>query len=323
MIIIANGLHNNTMPRRLFVSHNVSNSAAGGKQDRMPYRLTLLTGALAAIAAATGLIWPGMYRDNTFVTAAWRGNDAVTLFVALPLLFAAMARARSGGLAARLVWLGALDYLMYNYAFYLFGAAFNRLFLLYCALFGLSAYAMLFAFLAIGEAGSSGAPAFPAIPAIPAAPGARRNRGMALAQGYAVFVAAGLSLIYVAQSLAFIVTGALPAIVERTGHPTSVVFALDLTLLVPALVLGALWTRRGNRWGPVLLGMSVVKGPLYTLVLTAGSWAAHGAGIPGASAEIPLWIVLTALGGIACAGFFHAIGDSVDLGDRRGRRKEA
>lgn len=319
MIIIANGLHNNTMPRRLFVSHNVSNSAAGGKHDRMPYRLTLLTGALAAIAAATGLIWPGMYRDNAFVTAAWRGNDAVTLFVALPLLFAAMARARSGGLAARLVWLGALDYLMYNFAFYLFGAAFNRLFLLYCALFGLSAYAMVFAFLAIGAA----QPGAPAVPAVGRRPGLRWNRGMALAQGYAVFVAAGLSFIYVAQSVAFIVTGVLPAIVERTGHPTSVVFALDLTLLVPALVLGALWTRRGNRWGPVLLGMSVVKGPLYTLVLTAGSWAAHGAGIPGASAEIPLWIVLTALGGIACAGFFHAIGDSVDLGDRRGRRKEA
>jgi hypothetical protein len=37
----------------------------------------------------------------------------------------------------------------------------------------------------------------------------------------------------------------------------------------------------------------LVKGAVYTLVLTAGSLFAANAGVPGASAETPLWIFLT------------------------------
>jgi hypothetical protein len=80
-------------------------------------------------------------------------------------------------------------------------------------------------------------------------------------------VAAGLSLIYVAQSMAFIATGQLPAIVTITEHPTSVVFALDLTLLIPWLAVGAIWLIKRKPWGYVIAGVLSVKGPLYTLVL--------------------------------------------------------
>jgi hypothetical protein len=86
-----------------------------------------------------------------------------------------------------------------------------------------------------------------------------------------LFVATGLTVIYLLQSLGFIFTGEGPAIVTRTGHPTSIVFALDLTLLVPFLALGAFWLLRRKAWGYVLAGIFTVKGALYTLVLTVGS----------------------------------------------------
>ena len=87
--------------------------------------LSILIAILAAIASAGGLLLDNLYRDNAFVTTTWLGNDAVTLFLAVPILVAAMILAKRGSFRAQLIWMGALDYMLYNYAFYLFGAAFN------------------------------------------------------------------------------------------------------------------------------------------------------------------------------------------------------
>ncbi|HLF89726.1 MAG TPA: hypothetical protein VI451_12310 [Anaerolineales bacterium] len=259
-------------------------------QPKPAYTLSLLIAMLAALASAGGLLLKDLYRDNLFVTSAWKGNDIITLFVAVPILVAAMIFARRGSLKAQLVWMGALDYMLYNYAFYLFGAAFNWFFLLYVVLLGLSIFALILGLIDLDVNGISQQ--------------VRARTPVKWIAAYMSFVAVGLTVIYVSQSLGFIFTGEVPAIVERTGHPTSVVFALDLTLLVPFLALGAIWILGRKPWGFVLAGISTVKGPLYTLVLTAGSLWAANAGVEGAGGEVPLWVTLTALGLIACGLFY-------------------
>jgi hypothetical protein len=109
--------------------------------DNTAVYLSVAIAVLAAAASAGGLLLPGLYRDNAFVQTTWLGNDAVTLFLAVPILVTALVFARRGSLRAQLIWLGALDYMLYNYAFYLFGAAFNAFFLIYAALLGLSIFA--------------------------------------------------------------------------------------------------------------------------------------------------------------------------------------
>ena len=244
---------------------------------------------LALVASAGGLLIEDLYRDNAFVTTTWLGNDAVTLFLAIPILVSAMVFSRRGSLRAQLIWLGALDYMLYNYAFYLFGAAFNDFFLIYAALLGLSIFAMIFGLvnLNVEEIQQQFSPRTP----------------VKWIGGYFLFVAAGLSLIYVAQSMAFIVTGQLPEIVTMSGHPTNVVFALDLTLLIPWMVVGALWLIKRTPWGYVIAGILSVKGPLYTLVLCVNSVLVMSAGLTETS-ELPLWGTLTALGLIAGALLF-------------------
>ncbi len=249
------------------------------------YVLSIIIAVLAALASVGGLLLNGLYRDNLFVTSAWKGNDVVTLFVAVPLLVAALIYSARGSLRAQLIWMGVLDYMLYNYAFYLFGAAFNWFFLIYVALLGLSIFALIFGLvnLEVNRIRRQ----------------FRERTPVKWIAGYMLFVAVGLSLIYFAQSLAFVFTGQLPAIVTRTEHPSSVVFALDLTLLAPFLVLGAIWLLKRKPWGYVLAGILTIKGPAYTLVLTAGSlWAAY-AGVPDAAAEIPLWVALTVVGLLA------------------------
>ena len=71
------------------------------------------------------------------------GTDVVTLFVGIPLLAVTAVATRRGSLRARLLWLGALGYLAYDYGMYALGVRWNPLFLLYAALFGLSLYALI------------------------------------------------------------------------------------------------------------------------------------------------------------------------------------
>lgn len=97
---------------------------------------------LAVGTAAVGLLRRDVYRDaETFVDAAWIGNDLVTLLLGAPVLAWATWNA-SRKPSARLVWLGALAFMLYNYAFYLFGAAPNRLLIAYIALVAMSLLAL-------------------------------------------------------------------------------------------------------------------------------------------------------------------------------------
>lgn len=248
------------------------------------YILSTLIAVLAAAASAAGLLWPGLYRDNAFVRTTWLGNDAVTLLLAVPSLALALFLSRRGSLRARLVWMGALDYMLYNYAFYLFGTAFNVLFLVYVALLGLSIFALIFA-----------------LPNLDTATIAARFNPRTPVRwigGYFLFVAFGLTFVYLMMTLGFIVNGQLPDIVVRSQHPTSIVFALDLTLLVPWLALGAIWLMQRRPWGYVIAGILSIKGPLYTLILTINTLLVARAGLAGAG-EAALWVPLTVLGLLA------------------------
>ena len=241
--------------------------------------LSAIMALLMIVASCGGLLIDDLYRDNAFATSAWRGTDLATLVVAIPMLLVALAASLRGSLRGQLVWLGMLDYTLYNYAYYLFGTAFNRFFLLYVALFTLPILALIFGLAKsdvqrIGEA-------------------FRARTPVKWIASYMLFVAVGIGGLWIAQSLSFVITGQVPQFIIKVAHPTSVVFALDLSLVVPFLVLGAIWLWQRRPWGYVLAATLNVKGAVYMLALAAVSvWAARS-GFPEFSAELPLWGLLS------------------------------
>jgi len=54
------------------------------------YVLSGIIAILTIVASATGLFLGNLYRDNSLVTSAFRGNDLVTLVVAVPMLISAL-----------------------------------------------------------------------------------------------------------------------------------------------------------------------------------------------------------------------------------------
>jgi hypothetical protein len=257
-------------------------------KPKTAYVLSAIIAILTLVAAAGGLFIHGLYRDNAFAASAWRGTDLVTLAVAVPLLIAALILARRGSFRAQLVWLGMLDYALYNYAYYLFGTAFNRFFLIYVALFTLSMLALIFALANVDVKGIGRQ--------------FRARTPVRWIAGYMLFVAAGIGGLWIAQSLSFVVSGQVPEFILKVEHPTSVVFALDLSLVVPFLVLGAIWLWKRRPWGYVLAAMLNVKGAVYMLALAGVSVVAAQAGFPEATAELPMWGLLS-LGFIAASLF--------------------
>ena len=243
------------------------------------YVLSGIIAVLTVVAAAGGLFIDDLYRDNAFATSAWRGTDLATLVVAVPLLVAALILSLQGSIRAQLVWLGMLDYTLYNYAYYLFGTAFNRFFLIYVALFTLSIFALVFG-LAKVDVGSL-------------RQRFRDRTPVKWIAAYMLFVAVGIGGLWIDQSLGFVATGQVPEFINKVAHPTSVVFALDLSLVVPVLILGAIWLWKRQPWGYVLTALLNVKGAVYMLTLAIVSISAVQAGFPESSAELPLWGLLS------------------------------
>lgn len=243
-------------------------------RSKLPFGFGRALLAVMLAQASLGLLFAEQYRDPLWARAAWKGNDWVTLAVAAPVLLLAQQRAARGSARGALLWLGLLGYGVYNYAFYLFGAALNAFFPLYVATFLLSAVALGRALLAVDA--EALAPQF--------APGARAS---AVCFGV---VGGGLSIAWLAQWAGYIVTGDAPSLGPDAFR---LIAALDLTVMAPLLLAAAVALWRRGAWAPVLAALAGVKGATYTLVLTAGSAVGASLEVPGAATQIPIWAALS------------------------------
>jgi hypothetical protein len=215
---------------------------------RVHFLLTLAIGLLASASSAGGLFLTGLYRDPEAIQSAWHANDIIT-WMLVPPLFMTLKYVRRGDLRAYYVWLGMMLYMVYNFSFYLFGAAFNWLFLLYAAIFCLSVYALITGLLHAPVTRNTYNNISPA----------HRN----LICIFLILIAIPLAIAEIRECVNFIVSGIQPKI------PT-LIFALDLSIVIPNCILAALLLWKRNPWGIALAMMMLVKAATYGLVLIAG-----------------------------------------------------
>ncbi|MBE9191762.1 hypothetical protein IQ230_15675 [Gloeocapsopsis crepidinum LEGE 06123] len=241
---------------------------------KVAYLLSLIIAVLTFVAAVGGLVLPDLYRDNLFVTSGWFGNDLVTLVVAFPILIIALILSARGSQRAQLVWLGMLNYTLYNFAFYLFGAAYNRFFLIYAALFTLSIFALIFGLVGLD------------VKEISQKFGAKTP--VKLISAYMLFVAIALGGFWISQAVNFISTGQVPQIIVTVNGSTNVIAALDLSMVVSIFLLSAIWLWQRQPWGYVLGTIANIKGAVYTLALTAATISAASSGVADTTL-VPLW----------------------------------
>jgi hypothetical protein len=234
-------------------------------------------------ASAAGLFVHGLYPDGPWAREALRGGDLVTLVVAVPLLVVSLIWSVRGSRRAQAVWMAMLGYGVYNYAYYVFGAKFSDVFLLHIALLSMSVFALACA-----------------LPNLDVAAIAARLRTVTAARPIGAFltlVGVGQGTLWAFVVLRFAVTGQLLHDIPVEGQ--HLVFALDLSLLVPTLVLAGVLLYRRTATGFVLATAVSVFGAVYQLNLMLAGVFQDNANVAGVTAFPPEGILLT--GALAAA----------------------
>ena len=245
--------------------------------------------ALAAVASAAGLFFPGLYRDNAWVTPQNQGTDLVTLVIVAPALLVAARLAMKGSARATIAWFGILGYVWYIFTGASFAYALNLAFLLYVALFALSISALiaLAARLSVGEIWERFDNRTPVRPVA----------------AYMVFVATMLCVLWLGQLVPFFMTGELPAPLVQAGGQTMFVYVLDLGVVVPLALLGTVWVWQRRAWGAVIAGFVLVKVAAMGLALLAMTWFLARSGQPAEMMLSAVWIFLAASGSAMAVWF--------------------
>jgi len=261
---------------------------------RAAYRLSFMIAALMAVASAAGLTISGLYPDGAWAREAFRGGDVTTLFLVVPVLIWSLVATMQGSLRAQAVWVGSLGYGVYNFAYYAFGAEFNDVFLLHIALLGLSIWATALAVASIDV--RTIATSFPV------------DRAVRWVGAFLTLTGAILGGLWAVLAIRFALTGELMADIPAEGM--HLVFAIDLSLLVPALAVAGVMLWRRSSGGIVFGAVMTVLGTLYQVnLLLAGLFQAN-ANVPGVKAFPPEGVGL-------------ALGFSIATAILLGRRSEA
>lgn len=201
------------------------------------YQITNIRGEEVTINAR------GLYYWDTVSTAAqMQANDLVTLVLGLPLLAASFWLTLRGSLRGRIILTGTLGFILYTYITMCFGAAFNRLFLVYVALFSLSLFAfvlsmMSFDLQALPQHFSDNLP----------------RRWIA---GLLFFAAAFLGLAWLGRIAATFSEGAIPALENTTSM---FIQGMDLGIIMPTCILSAVLLLKRSAWGYLLASVGMLK----------------------------------------------------------------
>jgi len=238
--------------------------------------LSLICVPLMIIQSIIGLFISGTYeKDGTIGRAIWQGNDVVNLFLFVPLLLIAIVLAKRGTDKGRIFWLGMQALVTYDYLYYPLAVAYDKYFLLYLAIFGISFFSFVFGITRIDFSKYT-----------KYLPG---KRSSVVVSVFMLFFAAILSLMWIGLSILNIFTGE----VKIAGQ--SMISTFDLILITPPVILSVIWLLKGQARGYVILTVMSILCGLYCFILMAYTPFALKADLSDAWTMLPLWILLCAL----------------------------
>ncbi|HWL37776.1 MAG TPA: hypothetical protein VNQ77_16430 [Frankiaceae bacterium] len=250
-----------------------------------------------------GLFADGFYPDGPWAREAFRGSDLATLLVGVPVLVASLALSLRGSPRARLVLLGMLAYGTYDYSYYAFGAELSDWLLLHLGAFVASLAGLVLVAYEL-DVGSLTRRAVPR--------GTRRLVG-----AYLCAVGGAMTFLWVSASVRYALFDELLGDAPKAGQ--HLVFAIDLTLLVPGLVAAGVLLWRGAAWGvPAAIAMNVLAA-VYQVALMAAAGFQTEAGVIDAGWFSPASVAIAAVSVASLVVLLRAVRGAREHPVRHGR----
>jgi hypothetical protein len=269
----------------IFVLTLVAAGAGLAPGDGQPYPLTSFRGEQVDINARGLYYW-----DTVSIAAQAQANDLVTLVLGLPLLTISFYLTLRGSLRGRLLLTGTLAFILYTYMSVCFGIAYNKLFLVYVALFGLSLFAFILSMMSFD------------LKTLPARFSEKLpRRGIA---ALLLFTAAFLSLAWLGRIAPTIFQDMVPALDNTTSMTIQ---AMDLGIIIPLCVLSGILLLRRRSWGYLLASVSMMKFLTMTLAVSVMGVNMVRAGVPTHLAELVIFPSITLVNAVMAAVLLKGI----------------
>ena len=246
--------------------------------------LSIVVVILVAVASFSGLTQDATYASEAPSFAAQgRAQDLVNLVWVLPLFGVTLHYVQKGLFSARIGWMGILLYFIYTYLLASMGVVFNRLFLVYVAVYSLS-IALLIAGLSCiryGDMHWRFSHRFP-------------RRATAV---FVIAMGALAALLWLKDIVPYLMNSTPPPQLGEAVTQSLVVQALDLGLVVPLSIIGGVTLLRRMALGYLLTGLALAKTVTLGPAMIAMAAFLTAADLPVAP---PLWVfagLITGLGG--------------------------
>ncbi|MGE5797398.1 MAG: hypothetical protein ACM34N_11480 [Ignavibacteria bacterium] len=203
---------------------------------------------LVCIAAFFGVFFSEHIYSREVIEYAVQGigQDLVTLFIVVPVFTVSMLYAYKKNIIGILLWGGSLFYFAYTYLVYSFGLHFNQLFLVYCAILGVSFYGFLYFLIFYKET---------------------INIKMKLRltiSVYLLLIASLFYLIWLQDILPSIIMNTIPRTVAEYNIITNPIYVVDIALCLPFLIIIAILIIRERSLGYFLAPAAL----LFTFLLS-------------------------------------------------------
>lgn len=229
----------------------------GEIRSKTLYLLTILAVPFVLVAALSGLLVDGIYRDisNSMLMQAY-GQDLITLAFGIPVLLGGLVQSFHGSRRGDLLLIGVHGYMAYTYLSYLMLVPFNYLFLVYVAAFSVSFFGCLVGLYQL-DARTLKSRFSDDLP----------RRPIAI---FELFVGVVIVFMWLAMIvIPGMVHGELPAFVLNEGGDKLVIQALDLGIIAPLAIASGVLLWRNHRAGYLLSSLVLIKGATLALAVLA------------------------------------------------------
>lgn len=269
--------------------------------------LSMVMAVALAVVSFFGAFDKTTYKgDAAFMAAQGAGQDLVDLVLVVPLLLIFLFFTLRESRVASLIFGGTVFYIMYSFFIYAFGLHFNKFFLLYCLILGSSLYLFILVILGLSKMDVSAW--FGTKPPI-------RITGV-----YLMCISAMFYVLWLKDVIPAVLKATVPKNVSDYNLLVNPVHVLDLSIVLPGLVLTAALLMKKRRLGYILAPILLVFIVILSVALAGMVVMAKTRGIQEDASLAAIFVVLAVISLVILTLFLRSASSNIAAS---GRRREA